>query len=129
MADGIQPVTSFPMKRKRSDLNFQLCVLCQGNKSEPLSNGSHQGINRINESLQIRASCKDVSYSDIIDLLSLYISNLLDYKPRWHKSCYAAFTSKVNLHSIQDRLNKDENPLTLISPAAKSEKRLSFRAG
>ena len=63
MADGIQLVTSFPMKRKRSDLNFPHCVLFEGNKLESLSNGIHQRISRINESPQIRASCKDLSYS------------------------------------------------------------------
>ena len=109
MTDNIQPVTSFPVKRKKVDLNFQLCILCQLHKAESLSNGSQQGTNKIKESFEIRAACKDISYSDIIDLLSPYISNLLDNKPRWHKSCYATFTSKVNLQSIQDRSTKKEN--------------------
>ena len=109
MTDNIQPVTSFPVKRKKVDLNFQLCILCQLHKAESLSNGSQQGTNKIKESFEIRAACKDISYSDIIDLLSPYISNLLDNKPRWHKSRYATFTNKVNLHSIQYRSAKDEN--------------------
>ena len=113
MADDIQPVTSLPMKRKKADLNFQLCILCQLNKTESLSNGTQQGTNRIEESTEIRAACKDSSYSDIIYLLSPYIANLLDNKPRWHKSCYATFTSKVNLQSIQERSSKEENTYAL----------------
>ena len=52
---------------------------------------------------------KIIAYSNIFDLLSPYIANLLDNKPRWHKSFYATFTNKVNLHSIQYRSAKDEN--------------------
>ena len=45
----------------------------------------------------------------LLTRFSPYIANLLDNKPRWHKSCYATFTSKINLQSIQDRTSKGEN--------------------
>ena len=120
MADhgSIDPVALLPSKRSRRDLNWQLCIICQTTqKEESLCESSEQGINKIKKACDIRLSHNDLSYENTLYRLMPFVDSLTDNKPKWHKSCYASFTSKVNLHSITKRHNQKKPDERLHSDA------------
>ncbi len=47
MSDTIEPVATLPTKRRKTDLNWELCIICQITKPDTtIHDGSQQGINR-----------------------------------------------------------------------------------
>ena len=51
--------------------------------------------------------------------LSLYLKELETHEPKWHKTCYASFTSKANIQSLVNRSGHDgkQGPSTSETPA------------
>ena len=108
--NNMDSVVLLPIKRRRSDLNWQLCIICQTIKpDESVSDGSVQGIDRVKEACEIRLNHKDTSYESTLDRLVPFINSLPDKIPKWHKICYASFTSKINLQRIIKR-HQPEQP-------------------
>ena len=70
------------------------------------------------DAYQIRVENNDTSNS--ISSLEDHILNLIEYEPKWHKNCYASFTSKVNIQRVVDRAqNARENapgPSSKVDP-------------
>ena len=104
---GINAVALLPVKRKRSDLNWQLCIICQTSAREKvLPEGTVTGIDKIKTAYNLRVNHNDTSYENTLSYLQPYINTLPSEKPKWHKSCYASFTSNANLKSMVKRQQK-----------------------
>ena len=63
----------------------------------------------------------DEAFSETVHRLQDEIVNLEGHDPKWHKSCYASFTSSVNIQRLQQRskrcgddevLKQEDVPLT-----------------
>ena len=109
-------------KRRKTDINFQECILCQANRHDlsrtPLHKDGSQGLQRIKDVCEIRLKHNDPAYSDTLQSLSPYLKELETHEPKWHKTCYASFTSKANIQSLVNRSGHDgkQGPSTSETP-------------
>ena len=90
--NNINPVAVLPIKHIRVQINWQLCAICQSFKPCPVSQGSSQGVKKLENSYEIRTRLNDDVYFDTLQKLQPYIHELTEHQPKWHKSCYSAFT-------------------------------------
>ena len=89
--DTIEPVLEVPAKRHRTETNWSKCLFCQGKES--LSNSTPVGIMKVFSSFQERCPFETTEMIMRLKLDLTTQENIEKKQPRWHKSCYASFTS------------------------------------
>lgn len=111
----IEPTVVLPVKKRRIQTNWTKCVFCQG--VDALSSSSQQGIDKVYSSLVERLLYES---TDILTRLRSDISStdhLLSKQPKWHKSCYASFTNRINIDLVKKR-HSDMSPVVNTEDAS-----------
>ena len=91
----MEPRSSF---KRRSDTDFEKCLICQTDRQSKILHGGAQGIKTIKECAQERLKRKDSVNRDCIDrIISCDGDRLI-----WHKECYSTFTSKTLISRLRD---------------------------
>ena len=91
----MEPRSSF---KRRSDTDFEKCLICQRDRQSKILHGGAQGIKTIKECAQERLKRKDSVNRDCIDRILSYDGDRLI----WHKECYSTFTSKTLISRLRD---------------------------
>ncbi|KAG0711672.1 hypothetical protein GWK47_002241 [Chionoecetes opilio] len=104
----IEPLTVLPTKRRKTETNCSLCMFCQF--PESLSDGSSQGITEVLSAFNERLSFEN--NDTLTRLLPYMTADCSSKQPKWHKSCYASFTSSNNIRVAQKR-HQQTNPSAL----------------
>lgn len=107
MTDNIDPVAVVPPKRRKITVNYKMCLICQTSSSSNISEGTELGIAKIQEACHIRRSHEDDSFTKALDIITS-VDSLSENNPKWHKACYASFTSKVNLQNVIERHQRNQ---------------------
>lgn len=110
--------------RLSSDLDWTKCIFCQkkGKANDSLRNSTDEGINRVREASEIRQHYKSDRNTILFNVEHLSLS------AKWHKNCYATFTSKEKLDRIKkqtfdinDNASKDSSPYLHTRSTQKSD--------
>ena len=116
-------------KRRKLDINFKRCVICQKDGEQKLRQGSVQGQKSFLRVLKLRNDNVDcIEYNRVITVLKTNDLDELDIcdsvtELLWHKNCFSAFTSSTNLSNLSGQSNKDD---TLSSPSSSRAPRKAF---
>ncbi len=130
--DPLTPVAVLPgpSKRRRKLTNWKLCMFCQNVKeNESVSVGLLASITQLKTDFKTRQSLGDI-FLGAIPRLADDIDTLEEYNPKWHRSCYASFTSDHNINGLSDRRttkNEYEHEETCVSNDAESQTPLTRR--
>ena len=95
-----------PQSLKRTNaLCYNLRIICQENKPQPLHASTEQGIARISEATELRKKLRDMKFIETIDRLTAVLQNSTDTTIVWHNACYVTYTGREKI----ERLRKNEN--------------------
>ena len=92
MCSPVKIAHSLP-KKCRNTSNWELCVICQINTSDSLSCATEKGRDTLFDAINKRQDDVYCRLYDEFNSLSLVPLNEIKY----HRSCYKAYTSKINL--------------------------------
>ena len=79
---------------------YNMCIICQENKPQPLHASTEQGIARISEATELRKKLRDMKFIETIDSLTAVLQNSTDTTIVWHNACYATYTSREKNRKI-----------------------------
>ena len=97
-----------PNKRRRYLIDWSLCIICQSDKNDRFTVPGAKGVATLLETAEAR---QDIVYTRIK-------SELVTNDIKWHRSCYAGYTSKTNIILNAHTFNNDGNILTPCTPAS-----------
>ena len=111
MSADLEPVVMLPVaKRPRIErLQWLCCLLCQSYEgSSKISNATDDGADKVKRSYKVRRDCGDVTatFKTFMDNIDSDIDCLVEKKAKWHKRCYASYTSRNNVERIEKRFEK-----------------------
>ena len=72
MMEGLQNL------KMTNALCYNMCIICQENKPQPLHVSTEQGIARISEATELRKKLKDMELIETIDRLTAVLQNSTD---------------------------------------------------
>ena len=89
------------LKKRPIEAELERCIICQNDKrNDKLFTGSEQGIRKLYEVAQERFEKVDYVYRQSIERIRS--SNVENDQIKWHKICYASFTSRTNISRLKD---------------------------
>ena len=107
MDANIEAVAVLPTKRRQTEINWHLCIICQSGKQSDLSQGSQQGIDKMREAYEIRIAHNDSSFAEGTNTIGIGINETGEKKPKLYSSCYTSYTSKANINAMINRSKKN----------------------
>ena len=100
--------------KRTNALCYNMCIICQENKPQPLHASTEQGIARISETIELRKKLRDRKFIETIDRLTTVLQNSTDTTIVWHNACYATYTSREKIKRL--RKNENEEPAIYQQP-------------
>ena len=86
--------------KRTNALCYNMCIICQENKSQLLHVSTEQGIARISEATELRKKLRDMKFIETIDRLTAVLQNSTDTTTVWHNACYATYISQEKIERL-----------------------------
>ena len=102
---SLEDKMAWPSSVKNPRLNesteWWQCLFCQ--KGKALSTGAIDGVRSIKKAAEVRV------VDNITKKITPFLNNMMKYEPKWHRSCFASYTSKGKLKRILSKSTTSTN--------------------